>query len=342
VTTVIDGPARVAVSGRRSRRRTWFRRSLGVVAVVLLELAVTGLVYQAETTEHDRQALPAAGRLVDIGGHRLHVQCSGQGGPTVLLETGLGAWSSHWALVQPTVAEHTRVCSYDRAGLGWSDSGPLPRDARQIATELRVLLQNAEIPGPYVLAGHSTGGLYARLFASLYPTDVVGLVLMDPTPVDLFESQPATRGRLAAVEWQARTFQWLAPFGIVRLLIPGALGAELTAYPTRARDEIVAINSVGRQWEAVAAEVESLPDSMAQVGRRAGFGSLPLVVLSSTRGGTESVDEVPTKLRLDTETAALSSNGRHVLVNGATHTSLVSNPDDARVTIKAILEAAGR
>jgi pimeloyl-ACP methyl ester carboxylesterase len=320
----------------RSRRRRWFRRTLGVLALVLLELAVAGLVYQAIATERDRRLLPAPGQLVDVGGHRLHLQCAGQGGPTVILETGLGAWSSHWALIQPAVAERTRVCSYDRAGVGWSDAGPEPRDARRIATELHALLEHAGVPGPYVLVGHSNGGLYVRMFASLYPDSTAGLVLLDPTPADLFERLPATRTDFARLEQQARAFHWLAPFGLVRLLVPGALATELAAFPARARDEIVALDSVGRQWQGLAAEVEALPAAMAQVRQTGGLDARPLIVLSSTETATASAEDREIKLQLDADVAALSSEGTHVVVQGATHSGLAATPEHARLTATAI------
>jgi pimeloyl-ACP methyl ester carboxylesterase len=319
----------------------WFKRIVGALLVLVLGLAGSGLAYQAIATQSDWRSMPPTGQLVAVNGTSLHIQCTGQGGPTVILETGLGAWSSHWALIQPAVAEHTRVCSYDRAGLGWSDAGPSPRDARQIATELHALLQTAAVPGPYVLAGHSNGGLYARMFASLYPDEVVGLVLADATPVDLFERLPATRGDFASVEQQSRTFGWLAPFGVVRLLIPSAVGPELARLPARARDDIIARNSTGPQWTGLAAELDALSASMVQVAQTGDLGARPLVVLSSTRGAAASVADAQTKLQLDAEIAALSSNSRHVVVEGATHTGLASNPNHAAYLADAIRQVLG-
>jgi pimeloyl-ACP methyl ester carboxylesterase len=314
----------------------WFKRGVGAFIVLVLGLAGTGLAYQAIATESDRRSMPAPGQMVAVSGTSLHIQCTGQGSPTVILETGLGAWSSHWALIQPVVAEHTRVCSYDRAGLGWSDAGPSPRDARQIAIELHALLQTAAVPGPYVLAGHSNGGLYARMFASLYPNEVVGLVLADATPVDLFERLPATRSDFTNVAQQSRTFSWLAPFGVVRLLIPSAVEPELARLPARPRDEIIARNSTGPQWAGLAADLDALSASMVQVAQTGDLGARPLVVLSSTRGAAASVADAKTKLQFDAEIAALSSDSRHVVVEGATHTGLASNPDHAAYVADAI------
>jgi pimeloyl-ACP methyl ester carboxylesterase len=124
------------------------------------------------------------GKLVDVGGYRLHLNCTGKGGPTVVLIAGGGDFSFDWSLVQPDVSRFTRVCSYDRAGLAWSDPGPIPRTMRQEAYELHLLLKAARIKAPLVLVGHSIGGLIARVYAEQYPNEVAGIVLVDPTHED--------------------------------------------------------------------------------------------------------------------------------------------------------------
>ena len=121
------------------------------------------------------------GQLIDVGGHRLHLNCTGSGSPTVVLEPGAGAMSSALGWITPAVARDTRVCVYDRAGRGWSEPADTPQDGAQIATDLHTLLQRGNVPGPYVLAGHSFGGLYALTFAARYPDEVAGMVLVDST-----------------------------------------------------------------------------------------------------------------------------------------------------------------
>lgn len=123
---------------------------------------------------------PPPGRLIDLGTHRLHLRCEGDGTPAVVFEAALGASSLSWILVQPAVARVTRACSYDRAGFGWSEPGPPPRTAGRLAAELYALLDRAGVPGPYILVGHSFGGLVARLFAARHADEVAGMILIEP------------------------------------------------------------------------------------------------------------------------------------------------------------------
>ena len=128
--------------------------------VLIIGLALVGAIYEFVEEAADAKTYPPPGQLVDVGGHRLHINCTGTGSPTVIIEAGLGDWLTGWAWVQPEVAKTTQVCTYDRAGYGWSDPYPLPRNAEQFAKELHTLLHEANIPGPYVLVGHSLGGTH--------------------------------------------------------------------------------------------------------------------------------------------------------------------------------------
>ena len=152
------------------------KRSLIAIAVLIFVLALSGIIYQTAATEADRRDYPAPGHLIDVGGFKMHLSCMGEGSPTVILEAGTAGTAAHWAWVQPAVAMTTRVCAYDRAGMGWSDPGPEPRDAGQVAADLHALLTTARIDGPYLLVGHSFGGLFTRVFADRYPDEVAGLV----------------------------------------------------------------------------------------------------------------------------------------------------------------------
>jgi len=173
--------------GKRFLR--WIRKALPWSLAALAVTLIVRAIYQAIATEIDqREAFPGPGEMVDVGEHLLHLNCLGQGSPTIVLDGGWGYTSVEWSgWVQPEVAEHTRVCAYDRAGMGWSEPGPSPLDATRAASELHTLLQKADEEGPYVLVGHSLVGLYSRVYAERYPEEVAGMVLVDSTHPDQFE-----------------------------------------------------------------------------------------------------------------------------------------------------------
>ncbi|MBZ0296633.1 MAG: alpha/beta hydrolase, partial [Anaerolineae bacterium] len=157
-------------SPNKRRRFRWLIR----VVVLVVGLILAGTIYESVSEAADIQAYPPLGQMVDVGGYRLHINCTGAGSPTVVIEAGLGGWSLPWNAVQEEVAKTTRVCTYDRAGMGYSEATPLSRTAQQFAYELHTLLERANVEGPYVLVGHSLGGLTVRIFAHDYPTEVAG------------------------------------------------------------------------------------------------------------------------------------------------------------------------
>jgi pimeloyl-ACP methyl ester carboxylesterase len=159
--------------------RRWTLRILVGLCGLIVVTALTGSTYQWLATRKDLAAAPPPGRLVDIGGYRLHLWCTGEGTPAVILDTGLGGSTPDWGFVQPDVARFTRVCSYDRAGMGYSDPGPSPRTAGRIASELAELLARSGIGGPVVLVGASIAGFDVRVFGSDHPERAAGLVLVD-------------------------------------------------------------------------------------------------------------------------------------------------------------------
>jgi pimeloyl-ACP methyl ester carboxylesterase len=176
-------------------------------------------VYLNELVAHYRadQRYPMPGRLVDVGGHRLHIHTVGEGWPTVVLDAGLGESALTWAGIQPEIAKFSRVCSYDRAGMGWSDPGPQPRTYPRIAAELHTLLHNAGEKPPYVLVGHSAGGFTVRLFAQFHPDEVAGVVLVDPSDEEDEDwSNPVTRQKQVNA---LRVEIFPAAIGLYRLLV---------------------------------------------------------------------------------------------------------------------------
>jgi hypothetical protein len=187
---------------------------IGLVALVTL-LVLAGLIFQAIGSARDARRFLPPGRLVNVGGHRLHIYYMGEGIPAVVMDSGFPASSLSWTFVQPAVARFTHACSYDRAGLGWSDAGPMPRSSPQIVEELRALLLNARVEGPFVLVGYSFSTFTVRLFASTYPGDVIGMVLVDPIhPSEWLEMTEAGARKLASAIRLSRYGALLARLGV--------------------------------------------------------------------------------------------------------------------------------
>jgi pimeloyl-ACP methyl ester carboxylesterase len=307
----------------------WIGRALLWLVVALLALAVVGAIYQAIATERAERAYPPPGEMVDVGGHRLHIHCVGQGSPTVVLDAGTGAMSADWVLVQREVSDTTRVCAYDRAGMGWSEMGPEPRDARQISSELHTLLTKAGIEGPCVLVGHSFGGLYAQTYAARYPDEVAGVSLVESSHPEQFSYRPVARDSYEPQKQIFAVTSLLARIGVVRLLymlIPAP--PEL---PQQQRAQIDALSPSTRQVSTNALELRATPQTTTQTRSLRSLGDKPLAVVSA---GTQE----PEWLNLQDDLATLSPNSMHRVVEGATHTSVVDDRSDAQATSAAIVE----
>ncbi len=315
------------------------KRILSVFLAVIILLPLSGALYQAVATALDKRSYPPPGQLVDVGGYRLHLYCTGEtsaGRPTVVLETGLGgfATSPDWAWVQSEVAKTTQVCAYDRAGLGWSDPGPGPRDAQHIAAELHTLLQNSHTPGPYVLVGWSYGGLYVRSYANQYRGEVAGLVLIDSTSPEQCTSSPAWQAQCASSAKSASIARLLARIGGMRVF---DLFQPATGLPDLQNEEIFSFNATSKDWDEQVAEFLASPATNAQVLSAAPFEDIPLYVLTATDHGGPPELEQSWQVWQSGYTA-LSTNSLQKVVPGATHASFVFSPTVSRITDKAILQ----
>lgn len=164
--------------------------SLKLTGVLIATLAGSGAMYQYVATKLDEKAYPPMGKMVDIGGYKLHMIDQGTGGPTVVMDAALGNNCLDWSLVQPEIEKFTRVITYDRAGYAWSDESPLERNSENMVKELHTMLHNSGVPAPYVLVGHSLGGVNVRLFASMYPDEVAGVILVDSSHEEQLEKLP--------------------------------------------------------------------------------------------------------------------------------------------------------
>jgi pimeloyl-ACP methyl ester carboxylesterase len=296
--------------------------------VVLLVLAVAGAIYQAIATERAERAYPPPGEMVDVGGYSLHIDCVGQGSPTVVLDAGSGEMSAHWVRVKQEVSGTTRVCAYDRAGMGWSEMGPEPRDAKQISNELHALLEGANIEGPYVLVGHSFGGLYMQTYAARYPEEVAGMALVDSSQPDQFSYQPVARDSYEPQKFAV--FTLAARLGIVRLL--SKLDPAPPELPHQQRAQIDALSPSTRQVSTYTLELRATPQSATQTRGLRSLGNKPLAVVSAPKLAE------PGWLKLQDDLVTLSSNSTHRVVEGATHTSLLYERSDAQASSAAIVE----
>lgn len=254
-------------------------KRLWVIALVLVMLA-TGVV---QAQDGDSALPPAPGELIDVGGYSLHLYCTGEGGPAVILDAGLGDWSINMANLQEQIAEFTQVCTYDRAGYGWSDEGPEPRTSQQIVDELAALLENGEIEPPYILAGHSFGGVNVMMFAAQHPELVEAVVLLDASHPEQMDALNAEVPEIVALEESAA----VAYQGMLEMAEAGAPVPQemLDAFrPQGITDEQFEIWSQvvvqPKSLRAMINELASLNDSLAQAQEVDTLGDIPLVVIA--------------------------------------------------------------
>jgi pimeloyl-ACP methyl ester carboxylesterase len=318
----------MVVQARRhlhSRSRRW---CVYPVIAVLGLAALGGGVETVQVATED--PLPMPGQLVDVGGHRLHLDCAGTGSPTVVLEAGGGEMAANMAAwVAPAVAESTRVCVYDRAGRGWSEPAATDQDGAQVATDLHTLLSNAGVPGPYVLGGHSFGGLYVQAFAARYPDDVAGLVLIDTTAAaDQAETAPDEETGYDPLGRVSTLIAATARFGLARMYAQTDYG-DLRP---QSRAEVRASLATESTFASTLEEYIQAGDSMAQAAALRDLGDKPLMVLTA---GTGSDDDW---MADQDDLAALSTNSAHRVVDNASHGSLIADEEDAASTSGAIVD----
>jgi pimeloyl-ACP methyl ester carboxylesterase len=261
--------------------------------------------------------------LVDVGGHRLHLNCAGSGTPTVVLESGLGETSAYWGWISTSVARDTKVCMYDRAGRGWSDATSVSQDGVAVATDLHTLLDRARVPGPFVLVGHSSGAQYVRIFAGRYPEQVAGVVLLDGQPAEAFEGLPAYPAFYNVFRRVSALLPSLARVGVGRL-VPAD-----RALPQPARDIQRLHRASPRRYRSLRDEFAQLPTSLAQARSFQSLGDRPLVVVTATDDALAGWPPLQDRM------ARLSTNSSHRLVP-YTHDALVTDQTAAQTSIQAI------
>jgi pimeloyl-ACP methyl ester carboxylesterase len=323
----------------RARLGCGWRIVMWLLASVSVLLGV-GAIYQMVGTARDLRTYAPPGQMVDVGGYKMHLYCTGEGSPTVILDHVGAANSAQWALVQPVVAAQTRVCAYDRAGFGWSETGPDPQDAAHNAQQVHTLLVQAGIEGPFIYVGHSFGGNVARVFAANCPDDTAGLVLLDPGKS--FHRPGVPEDIDARWRDEENGFMMIAPtmarIGLMQLARDlGAMPGH-GDLPSPQAEAFDALQITPRFYDTLKAQQLAMYDTSAQVlAAEEKLGDLPVIVLSPTQLGQDGQDrQVWTEVNVTI--AARSANGVHRTVAGADHMALAVKQAYASITADAILE----
>jgi pimeloyl-ACP methyl ester carboxylesterase len=318
---------------KRSALR-WLGYALGGFAALTLVSAGIGATYESIESSRDHRE-PPPGLLVNVSGHKMHLDCTGQGSPTVLLESGLWDDWIVWNKVQPEISNVTRVCSYDRAGLGFSDPRPeqVP-DSRNIAQNLHLLLANAGESPPYMLVGHSIGGLHVRVYQHLYPADVVGMVLVDSGHPDQENRVPPEMKKIQSrLYLKSKLWGLAVPLGLPRLM--GVCGRIVEC-----------------RWQAVKAreaEVDAISASADEARHTGSLGSMPLVVLSRDpdKGAAPGLIRPELSRRFEEqwtqmqkELTGLSTNSTRMVATGSSHYVQIDRPDLVVAAVRKAVDAA--
>lgn len=335
--------------------RKWFQRGFVSSVLVLITLGLIGFIYQAVAIESDRMRFVANGDIVSVDGYDMHLHCIGQGSPTVLLEAGLGLPSLAWGVIQPVIAEHTRVCAYDRAGLGWSESRPEARTAQQLASELNTLLTNAGVDDDLIFVSHSFGGLITRLYADQFADRIAGIVMVDALLGE--EYSPACKvscfseDMLNTISTINSGIASLSQFGVVRLMLPSIplpLFEVVQTLPDELRPAVSAAFATSQHWQTNNAEFASIGISAEQALAANDFDTIPLIVI--TAASTYDGQAVPGMtaaavkamwMQAQKLLAGLSTHSSQVVIADATHNSLLTQPEHAQFVVEAVFDLLG-
>jgi len=311
----------------RAKRELHSRTRVWLLNPVLVSLVLFALGGAYETISQSTvPAVAMRGQLVDVGPYRLHLECTGSRGPTVILEPGGGGSAASMGLITPAVARDSRVCVYDRAGRGWSDPATSPPDGAQIATDLHRLLASAHVPGPYVLAGHSFGGLYVRTYAAKYPEEVAGLVLIDSTAAKSTPASPQKAGSYSILKHLSSLVATTSRLGVGRLVADKGF----SDLPPKYRDDARTTAATGKEMGGFIDEFGVANRSEAEAGSLRSLDAKPLIVL------TAELENSKGWMADQNQTVTLSTNSLHRIESGATHAAFVEDPDHAAAVTRAI------
>ena len=310
-----------------SRATTGGARWLLYPVIALVTVTAVGGAVETVTLARDHGRFEMTGALYDVGGHRLHLTCTGTGSPTVVLENGLNEISPLWSGITAQVSRTTRVCAYDRAGQGWSDDADGPQDGREVAADLHALLARAGEHGPYVLAGHSSGGTLAMTYAARYPAQVAGLVLLDSSSPHQYTDQPDFAGTFAMMRRLLPVMPALGRVGALHL-IPASTA---TALSPEAAAEVRAFATSPRGATNMRDEQAQLLAVFRQAQALTSFDPKPLAVVTAR----ENADGTKGWAAAQNRMAALSTNSTHWTAD-TTHVGLLDDANGSTHSVRAI------
>lgn len=321
----------------RSRLWRWTKHIFKGIAVFIVVLIVAGAIYQYAATKRDESRYPPPGKMVDVGGFKMHLNCSGEGSPAVVLDNGLHFGAFGWNKVPQEIAKFTRVCTFDRAGIGWSEASPAGRDINQISKELHDLLTNAGEQKPFILAGHSLGGIYVQNYANNYADEVAGVVLIDSSHAEQTirnpdDPPPTMLARIAKIA---------APIGIFRLIMGANSGDSPELQERKALQNSTKHLYAAAEILAIEENIRILREKPMQLGNK------PLIVL--TKSLKTQPDDSERYLRgleiwneLQKDLASRSTNGRQIIAEKAGHVIQKDEPELVVDAIRQVVEAARR
>ena len=299
-----------------------------LLAAALVCATGIGGIYQAFAAGRDLRKYPPPGRLLDGGDCHMHIQIAGQGGPAVILEAGLGGMSSAWVWIQHEVARFTQVVAYDRGGLGWSGPDSAPKTATLAAQRLHTIILHSHVRPPYVLVGHSMGGLFIRVFADLYPDEVAGMVLIDAVHPDQHLRSAAINTHMSTGFRFLEAVPLLTRLGYVRLA--GVFNFWTEGLPVEQAREARAFLSTYQHLKTTRDESQAWDTICAEVRRTRRLTDIPLAVVTAAKG------VLPGHPEMQKELTTLSSNSVHFAVKGADHVTLVTHQKYALQVVEAI------
>ncbi len=297
--------------------------------VASLAVGAVGGMYETAVRAHDQNAYPAPGTLYDVGGHRLHLNCTGSGSPTVVLENGLGATSATWTRITAEVSRTTRVCAYDRAGQGWSDDVDVAQDGQAIAADLHSLLARSGEPGPYLLVGHSAGGPYVMTYAATYPDEIAGMVLLDSMSPYEFTELPGFATEQSMMSRGLGMLPTLTRLGAGRILPTSAW----SSLPEPAASQVRAFAASARGMRNMRDEQSMYRTVFEQAKALTSLDGKPLVVVTAT----ELMQKHEEWIDLQDRLAALSTNNDHRVAD-ATHAGLIDDRESYKFSVQAIVD----